>query len=50
MLGDYANVDHVQHQRNVGPQRKGWNLSQLLRTRGGKNVNLTPNQYTFVPR
>lgn len=50
MLGDYVNADHVQHQRNVGPQRKGWSLSQLLRTRGGKNNTLSPNAYTYVPR
>ena len=49
-LGDYVSVDHLYHQRNVGPLRKGWATSQLLRQRGGKNMNLNPNSYTFVPR
>lgn len=49
-LGDYVNCDNVYHQRNVGPMRKGWGTGQLLRQRGGQNVNLAPNSYTFVPR
>jgi len=49
-LGDYVSCDNVYHQRNVGPMRKGWNTGQLLRSRGGQNVNLSPNSYTFAPR
>jgi len=50
LLGDYVNCDNVYHQRNVGPLRKRWSYGQLLKQRGGQNVNLNPNSYTFVPR